>query len=142
MEFKMEMPGFKLEALVQPEIQDLEGVSIRDLDCAAKIPYCSLSDSSLGRRETIKKRTSEGESGSAAMGKRVPVGSLVVGVDLVPIALVRGVFSIQQDITKLECTARLRKLIKKNECSAFDLMLHDGSPNDKPHTPIKQDTNK
>ncbi|KAM1116000.1 hypothetical protein TB2_006467 [Malus domestica] len=60
---------FKLEALVQPEIQDLEGVSIRDLDCAAKIPYCSLSDSSLGRREIIKKRTSEGESGSAAMGK-------------------------------------------------------------------------
>ncbi|TQD88043.1 hypothetical protein C1H46_026406 [Malus baccata] len=61
--------------------------------------------------------------------QRVPVGSLVVGVDLVPIAPVRGAFSIQQDITKPECTARLRKLIKENGCSAFDLVLHDGSPN-------------
>ncbi|KAL6270074.1 hypothetical protein ACE6H2_026985 [Prunus campanulata] len=61
--------------------------------------------------------------------QRVPVGSLVVGVDLVPIAPVRGAFSIQQDITKPECTARLRKLMKENGCSAFDLVLHDGSPN-------------
>ncbi|KAB2619192.1 E3 ubiquitin-protein ligase MBR2-like [Pyrus ussuriensis x Pyrus communis] len=32
---------------------------------------CSSSDSSLGRRETIKKRTSEGESSSAAKGKKM-----------------------------------------------------------------------
>ncbi|KAL6213617.1 hypothetical protein ACLB2K_013064 [Fragaria x ananassa] len=61
--------------------------------------------------------------------QRVPVGSFVVGVDLVPIAPVRGAFSIQQDITRTECVAKLRRLMKENGCSAFDLVLHDGSPN-------------
>ncbi|CAN6552149.1 unnamed protein product [Malus baccata var. baccata] len=74
--------------------------------------------------------------------QRMLVCSLMVGIDLVPITPVRGAFSIQQDITKPECMARLKKLIKKNGCSAFDLVLHDGSPNDEPFTPIKQDTNK
>ncbi|KAM2268147.1 hypothetical protein FF2_045527 [Malus domestica] len=60
--------------------------------------------------------------------QRVPVGSLMVDVNLVPIASVRDAFFIQQDITKLECTARLRKLIKENGCSAFDLVLYDRSP--------------
>ncbi|XP_050388256.1 adoMet-dependent rRNA methyltransferase spb1 [Argentina anserina] len=61
--------------------------------------------------------------------QRVPVGSLVVGVDLVPIAPIRGAFSIQQDITRTECVAKLRRLMKEQGCSAFDLVLHDGSPN-------------
>ncbi|KAL6218563.1 hypothetical protein ACLB2K_011773 [Fragaria x ananassa] len=61
--------------------------------------------------------------------QRVPVGSFVVGVDLVPIAPVRGAFSIQQDITRTECVAKLKRLMKENGCSAFDLVLHDGSPN-------------
>ncbi|KAM1203807.1 hypothetical protein ACFX2J_019583 [Malus domestica] len=33
------------------------------------------------------------------------------------------------DITKPECTAMLRKMIKENMCLTFDLVLHDGSPN-------------
>ncbi|XP_062025238.1 adoMet-dependent rRNA methyltransferase spb1 [Rosa rugosa] len=61
--------------------------------------------------------------------QRVPVGSLVVGVDLVPIAPVRGAHSIQQDITRTECVAKLRRLMRDEGCSAFDLVLHDGSPN-------------
>lgn len=61
--------------------------------------------------------------------QRVPVGSIVVGVDLVPIAPLRGAHSIQQDITRTECVAKLRRLMRENGCSAFDLVLHDGSPN-------------
>ncbi|XP_038901448.1 adoMet-dependent rRNA methyltransferase spb1 [Benincasa hispida] len=61
--------------------------------------------------------------------ERVPVGSLVVGVDLVPIAPVRGAVAIEQDITKPECKARLKKIMSDKGCAAFDLILHDGSPN-------------
>ncbi|KAA0045562.1 hypothetical protein IC582_025161 [Cucumis melo] len=61
--------------------------------------------------------------------ERVPVGSLVVGVDLVPIAPVRGAVAIEQDITKPECKARLKKIMSEKGCAAFDLILHDGSPN-------------
>ena len=61
--------------------------------------------------------------------ERVPVGSLVVGVDLVPIAPVRGAIAIEQDITKPECKARLKKIMNEKGCAAFDLILHDGSPN-------------
>ncbi|KAG6605073.1 hypothetical protein SDJN03_02390, partial [Cucurbita argyrosperma subsp. sororia] len=61
--------------------------------------------------------------------ERVPVGSLVVGVDLVPIAPVRGALAIEQDITRPECKARLKKIMNEKGCAAFDLVLHDGSPN-------------
>lgn len=61
--------------------------------------------------------------------ERVPVGSLVVGVDLVPIAPVRGAVAFEQDITKPECKARLKKIMSEKGCAAFDLILHDGSPN-------------
>lgn len=61
--------------------------------------------------------------------QRVPVGSLVLGIDLVPIAPIRGAIAIQQDITKSECRSRIKKLMEEHGVAAFDLVLHDGSPN-------------
>ncbi|KDP41776.1 hypothetical protein JCGZ_26794 [Jatropha curcas] len=61
--------------------------------------------------------------------QRVPVGSLVLGIDLVKIAPIRGAVSIEQDITKPECKARIKKIMGENGVKAFDLVLHDGSPN-------------
>ena len=61
--------------------------------------------------------------------QRVPVGSLVLGIDLVPIAPIRGAVAIQQDITKSECRSRIKKLMEEHGVAAFDLVLHDGSPN-------------
>ncbi|KAJ8763440.1 hypothetical protein K2173_002323 [Erythroxylum novogranatense] len=61
--------------------------------------------------------------------QRAPVGSLVLGVDLVKIAPIRGAVSIEQDITKPECRARVKKIMGENGVKAFDLVLHDGSPN-------------
>ncbi|KAF2317638.1 hypothetical protein GH714_033034 [Hevea brasiliensis] len=61
--------------------------------------------------------------------ERVPVGSLVLGIDLVRIAPIRGAISIEQDITKSECKARIKKIMGENGVKAFDLVLHDGSPN-------------
>lgn len=61
--------------------------------------------------------------------QRVPVDHLVIGVDLAPIAPVRGAIAIQEDITKTECRSRIKKLMNDNRCAAFDVILHDGSPN-------------
>jgi AdoMet-dependent rRNA methyltransferase SPB1 len=61
--------------------------------------------------------------------QRVPVGSLVLGVDLVPIAPIRGALAIEQDITKSECRSRIKHIMAERGCPAFDLILHDGSPN-------------
>lgn len=61
--------------------------------------------------------------------QRVPVGSLVLGIDLVKIAPLRGAVSIEQDITKPECKAKIKKIMGDNGVRAFDLVLHDGSPN-------------
>ncbi|KAK4772637.1 hypothetical protein SAY86_014412 [Trapa natans] len=61
--------------------------------------------------------------------QRVPVGSLVIGIDLVPIAPIRGAISIEHDITKPECRSRVKKLMGEHGVRAFDLVLHDGSPN-------------
>lgn len=61
--------------------------------------------------------------------QRVPVGSLVLGLDLVPIAPIRGAVSLEQDITKPECRARVKKVMEEHGVRAFDLVLHDGSPN-------------
>ncbi|GAV58254.1 FtsJ domain-containing protein/Spb1_C domain-containing protein/DUF3381 domain-containing protein [Cephalotus follicularis] len=61
--------------------------------------------------------------------QRVPVGSLVIGVDLVPIAPVRGALSIEQDITRTECKARVKRLMEEHGARSLDLVLHDGSPN-------------
>ncbi|KAB1207299.1 AdoMet-dependent rRNA methyltransferase spb1 [Morella rubra] len=61
--------------------------------------------------------------------QRVPVSSLVLGVDLVPIAPIRGALAIEQDITKPECRSRIKSLMAQHGCVTFDLVLHDGSPN-------------
>ncbi|GMY10001.1 adomet-dependent rrna methyltransferase spb1 [Fagus crenata] len=61
--------------------------------------------------------------------QRMPVGSLVLGIDLVPIAPIRGAVAIQQDITKSECKSKIKKVLNDNGRAAFDLVLHDGSPN-------------
>ncbi|KAL2254760.1 UNVERIFIED_CONTAM: AdoMet-dependent rRNA methyltransferase spb1 [Sesamum indicum] len=61
--------------------------------------------------------------------ERVPVGSLVVGVDLDPIRPIRGAISVQEDITEPKCRATVKRIMAENGCRAFDLVLHDGSPN-------------
>ncbi|KAL6494818.1 hypothetical protein OROGR_031618 [Orobanche gracilis] len=61
--------------------------------------------------------------------QRVPVGSLVVGVDLDPIRAIRGAIAVQEDITESKCRAKVKRIMEENGCRAFDLVLHDGSPN-------------
>lgn len=61
--------------------------------------------------------------------KSMPVNHLVIGVDLSPIAPVRGAIAIQEDITRPECKSRIKKLMNDHGCRAFDVILHDGSPN-------------
>ncbi|XP_004507457.1 adoMet-dependent rRNA methyltransferase spb1 [Cicer arietinum] len=61
--------------------------------------------------------------------QRVPVDHLVIGVDLAPIAPIRGAIAIQEDITRPECKSRIKKLMNENGYRAFDVILHDGSPN-------------
>lgn len=62
--------------------------------------------------------------------EKVPVGSLVLGIDLVNIAPVRGCVAIQQDITRTDqCRSKIKQVMEKHNVSAFDLVLHDGSPN-------------
>ncbi|KAF6162045.1 hypothetical protein GIB67_002634 [Kingdonia uniflora] len=61
--------------------------------------------------------------------KRAPVGAFVLGVDLNPITKMLGAISIQEDITTPKCRATIKRLMQENGCRAFDLVLHDGSPN-------------
>eukprot|EP00252_Welwitschia_mirabilis_P024648 TRINITY_DN7374_c0_g1_i1.p1 TRINITY_DN7374_c0_g1~~TRINITY_DN7374_c0_g1_i1.p1 ORF type:complete len:865 (-),score=208.62 TRINITY_DN7374_c0_g1_i1:464-2989(-) len=61
--------------------------------------------------------------------KMMPVGSLIIGVDLVPIRPIRGAYSLQEDITTPKCKTALRKLMKENGFNMVDVVLHDGSPN-------------
>ncbi|KAK8518772.1 hypothetical protein V6N13_017959 [Hibiscus sabdariffa] len=61
--------------------------------------------------------------------QRAPVGSLVLGLDLVPIAPIRGAVALQQDITKSECKSKVKQVMEERGVMAFDVVLHDGSPN-------------
>ncbi|CAN8273896.1 unnamed protein product [Cochlearia groenlandica] len=61
--------------------------------------------------------------------EKVPVGSLVLGIDLVPIAPVRGCVTLQQDITRPECRSKIKQLMEKHGKADFKLVIHDGSPN-------------
>ncbi|KAK1414447.1 hypothetical protein QVD17_30191 [Tagetes erecta] len=61
--------------------------------------------------------------------ERVPVGSLVIGVDLDPIRPIRGAIAVQEDITTPKCRATVKRLMSENGVKALDLVLHDGSPN-------------
>ncbi|CAM0953767.1 unnamed protein product [Alopecurus aequalis] len=58
-----------------------------------------------------------------------PVGAFVVGVDLVPIRPIRGAHSLTEDITTSKCRSSVRKLMDSKGVAAFDVVLHDGSPN-------------
>ncbi|XP_010926065.1 uncharacterized protein [Elaeis guineensis] len=61
--------------------------------------------------------------------RHAPVGSFVVGIDLFPIRPIRGAHSLVEDITTPRCRAAIKRLMDSNGCSAFDVVLHDGSPN-------------
>ncbi|KAK8529927.1 hypothetical protein V6N13_102816 [Hibiscus sabdariffa] len=61
--------------------------------------------------------------------QRAPVGSLVLGLDLVPIAPIRGAIALQHDITKSECKSKVKRVMEERGLMAFDVVLHDGSPN-------------
>ncbi|XP_038981525.1 pre-rRNA 2'-O-ribose RNA methyltransferase-like [Phoenix dactylifera] len=61
--------------------------------------------------------------------RHAPVGSFVVGVDLFPIRPIRGAHALVEDITTPRCRAAIKRLMDSNGCSAFDIVLHDGSPN-------------
>ncbi|KAK9102064.1 hypothetical protein Sjap_019318 [Stephania japonica] len=61
--------------------------------------------------------------------QRVPVGSLILGIDLFPIPPIRGAVSVVEDITTPRCRASIKKVMGDNGCGAFDVVLHDGSPN-------------
>ncbi|XP_042486091.1 adoMet-dependent rRNA methyltransferase spb1 [Macadamia integrifolia] len=61
--------------------------------------------------------------------QRVPVGSFVLGIDLFPIKPIRGAISVEEDITTQKCRSTIKKLMGEHGCRAFDLVLHDGSPN-------------
>ncbi|KAM3182051.1 hypothetical protein ACTXT7_013175 [Hymenolepis weldensis] len=58
--------------------------------------------------------------------KEMPVNSLIVGVDLVPIAPIPNCKSIVADITTEKCRQLLRAAVLNNKA---DVVLHDGSPN-------------
>lgn len=60
---------------------------------------------------------------------KAPFGSLVLGIDRVPIIPIRGCVAIQQDITRPECRSKIKQVMEKHGVRAFDLVLHDGSPN-------------
>ncbi|KAH9319663.1 hypothetical protein KI387_021432, partial [Taxus chinensis] len=71
----------------------------------------------------------ENDSYLQAAMKHMPGGSLIMGVDLMPIWPIRGAFSLQEDITTPNCKASIRKLMKVNDCNMLDVVLHDGLPN-------------
>ncbi|KAG8732753.1 AdoMet-dependent rRNA methyltransferase spb1 [Ceratobasidium sp. 414] len=58
--------------------------------------------------------------------KTMPLNSLIVGVDLVPIRPLPRVVTFAQDITTSACRAQLRSELKDWKA---DVVLHDGAPN-------------
>ena len=61
-----------------------------------------------------------------AAAERIPGGSMIIGVDLVPIRPIRGTITLQGDITTPECKAAIMR-----EMTGWlaDVVLHDGAPN-------------
>jgi AdoMet-dependent rRNA methyltransferase SPB1 len=56
----------------------------------------------------------------------MPLGSLILGVDIVPIKAVRGVKTFCEDITTQKC----RQMIKKETAGQLiECVVHDGAPN-------------
>ncbi|TQS34621.1 hypothetical protein Golomagni_04988 [Golovinomyces magnicellulatus] len=56
----------------------------------------------------------------------MPMGSLIVGVDLSPIKAIPRVITFQSDITSDKCRASIRSYLKTWKA---DTVLHDGAPN-------------
>ncbi|KAK9699381.1 hypothetical protein RND81_08G170300 [Saponaria officinalis] len=61
--------------------------------------------------------------------ERAPVGALILGIDLVSISPIRGALSVVDDITTPKCRATIKKIMAEKGFKAFDLIVHDGSPN-------------
>jgi AdoMet-dependent rRNA methyltransferase SPB1 len=58
--------------------------------------------------------------------KNMPVGSLIIAVDLVPIKPIRGVKTLIGDITTTQCRAAIRR---ETNNALVDVVLCDGAPN-------------
>ncbi|CAK9270394.1 unnamed protein product [Sphagnum jensenii] len=61
--------------------------------------------------------------------KNMPVGSLIIGIDLVPIRPIRGAITLQEDITTPQCRAAIKKVLRERQHDMVQVVLHDGSPN-------------
>ncbi|KAE8705180.1 isoflavone reductase-like protein [Hibiscus syriacus] len=46
--------------------------------------------------------------------QHTPIGSLVLGLDLVPIAPIRGAIALQQDITKSDCKSKVKRVMEEH----------------------------
>jgi AdoMet-dependent rRNA methyltransferase SPB1 len=63
--------------------------------------------------------------------KQMPPKSTIVGIDLLPIKPIRGVQTLQEDITTQQCRNKLKKLLQKDGIAnnKVDVFVHDGAPN-------------
>lgn len=55
--------------------------------------------------------------------KYMPVSSLIIGVDLVPIKPIRNVITFTDDITSASCRARLREELKEYNADVYVLYV-------------------